>query len=344
MKRLINLLRDNRYFLLFILIFAYVQSVYARITVRSEINLYTFTPEAALASLLSATVLFLILLFFLRQQQKKSPINTGKMLRTFVVALTVYVVFLQLCGLLISAFFGTIERNFNARTLPLTLFSNLLNGCIYGSFFLAYYYYRHAKKHQQQVAQYDRAISESKINQLRAQLNPHFLFNNLNVLDQLIEVDKNKASDFLNEFAELYRYVLQASDKKILSVREELDFANTYFNMVQPKYGKAYSMQINGGSRSGFLAPLTMQLLIENAVQHNLGTGEKPIVITINVNENFIVVKNTINRKRNFKSTSGRALKNLEEQYKLLSKKPINIRESGDEFVVTIPVIYKSEI
>lgn len=262
------------------------------------------------------------------------------MLKIFSASLLLFVSLMQLTGLLIAFIFGNIERNFNPEAFTLSLFSDFLDGVIYGSFFLAYYYFNKNKKHQQRLAIYNQSLAESKINQLKAQLNPHFLFNNLNVLDQLIEEDKHKASDFLNEFAEIYRYVLQTSDKELIDIDQEIDFARQYFKLIQYKYGNAYQLNIESKNAKGFIVPLTLQLLIENAVQHNIGSQENPVYINVTINENILVSNNT-NLKRNTKPTSGRALKNLKEQYQLLSKKPIEIQQTEKEFSVTVPIIYK---
>ncbi len=325
---------------MFILLFAYVQSIYIRTVNRQKINIYTFTPEAALATLVGAGILFLIILFFIRKWQKSDLFNTPVILKIFGTSLLVFVVTMQLISLLIAMAFDTVERNFNLPTLSISLFSHFLDGIIYGSFFLTYYYYKSNKKHQQKLATYNTALAESKINQLKNQLNPHFLFNNLNILDQLIEEDKNKASDFLNEFAEIYRYVLHSIDKELVKTEEEIDFARQYFKLIQHKYGNAYQLRIESSNENGSIVPLTLQLLIENAVQHNLGTKEKPIYIHINVNRNVSVVNN-INLKRNSKPTSGRALKNLKEQYKLLSENLIEIQQKEDKFSVVVPIIHK---
>lgn len=338
MKNIVLKINENRHFLLFILLFAYVHSIYIRSVNRQKINIYTFTPEAALATLLGAGVLFLIILFFIRKWQKSAILNTPVILKIFGTSLLVFVVSMQLIGLLIALVFGNVERNFNLPTLTISLFSHFLDGIIYGSFFLTYYYYKSNKKHQQKLAAYNTALAESKINQLKNQLNPHFLFNNLNVLDQLIEEDKHKASDFLNEFAEIYRYVLDSIDKELVQIEEEIDFAKQYFKLIQHKYGNAYQLRIESSNKNGAIVPLTLQLLIENAVQHNLGTKEKPICIQINVDRSVSVV-NTINLKRNSKPTSGRALKNLKEQYRLLSEDLIEIQQKEDKFLVVVPII-----
>ena len=321
------------------MLFAYVQSIYLRISAKEEINAYTFTPEAVLFSFYQTGVLFVIIIFFIKKWQKSDVFSAKEMLKIFGTSIVIFLLAMKLSGLFVSFIFDTIERNFNQKTFFFTLFADFLNGFIYGSFFLAYVYYNKSKTHQQQLANFQKAFSESKIHQLKSQLNPHFLFNNLNVLDQLIDEDKHKASAFLNEFADIYRYVLQTSDKKLIGINAELDFAERYFRLIKHKYGKAYQMKIDNKNNDGHIVPLTLQLLIENAVQHNLGTEKNPVCITISVAEN-ITTSNNIILKRNEKVTNGRALVNLNEQYKLLATKPIEIQKSANTFLVIIPIIY----
>ncbi len=339
MKRWLARLNRNRYFLLFILLFAYVQSIYIRMTEWQEINAYTFTPEAALFTLVKTGVLFVITFSFVSKWQKSDVFSTREMLKIFGSSLLAYLLAMKAIGLAIALLFGTVERNFNRETFFFALFSDFLDGFIYGSFFLAYQYYNQSKNHQRQLASYHQSLAESKIHQLKSQLNPHFLFNNLNVLDQLIEEDKDKASHFLNEFAEIYRYVLQASDKKLISLGEELAFAEQYFRLIEHKYGNAYQMTVACTSPTGYIVPLTLQLLIENAVQHNLGNAENPVRITIEVTET-VRASNNVHRKRNAKQTYGRALNNMREQYKLLTEKPVEIQQSETTFSVIIPIIH----
>lgn len=342
MKSWLNKIYHNRFFLLFIMLFAYVQSIYVRLTAWEEINAYTFTPEAAFGSLYQAGLLFVIILSLIKKLRPSDVFNTRELLKIFGLSLILYLIAMKASGLLLAFAFDTLERNFNQKTFFFTLLSDFLNGFIYGSFFLAYYYYQKNKTHQQQLAVYHQALSDSRIHQLKSQLNPHFLFNNLNVLDQLIEEDKHKASGFLNEFADIYRYVLQSSEKKIISLNEELDFAEQYIRLIQHKFGKAYQMKIEGTNSNGYIVPLALQLLIENAVQHNLGTEENPVLITININEAIKVVNN-VHLKQNVKPTNGRALSNLKEQYKLLTKDPVEVQQSGNLFSVIIPKIHLSQ-
>lgn len=338
MKKFFVRIYKMRYFLLFILIFAYAQSIHHRIVARDEWGIYIFTPEAAVATLLAVSLLFWVIGFFIWYWQKSDVFNTVEMMKIFGSSILVYILAMQTIGLIIAYAFGNIERNFNIETVSRSTLSYLLEGFVYGSFFLAYYYYDKNKKHQAQLIAYHQAFAEVRVRQLKTQLNPHFLFNNLNILDQLIDEDKNKASEFLNEFAEIYRYVLQASDKKLVTVDEELVFARRYFKLINHKYGAAYQLHVENPSRDGYIVPLTLQLLIENAVQHNLGTVVKPVNIKVKVAAQ-IVLSNTYIPKRDAKPKSGRALNNLKEQYKILVDSPVEVHKSDYEFAVIIPII-----
>lgn len=338
MNRFLNTLKQNKLFILFIFVFAYLQSIQLRYLIRNEINWYIFTPEAAFATLISAGLLFLIIRFFISKFQKSSiPTNT-EMSKVFIISILSFVAISILLSLIIALVFDTVARNFNTQTLILSTTDTFINAIVYGSFYLSYYYFQRSKTHQEQIAVYDKALAESRINQLKTQLNPHFLFNNLNVLDQLIEEDQHKASDYLNEFADLYRYVLQATDKKTASIVEESHFAQNYFSIMKNKYGDAYQLTIKNQNPTAAIVPLTLQLLIENAIQHNLGTTAQPVHIQIEIDKDITVSNNVIS-KRSTKATSGRALENLKEQYQLLTKEQVTITSTSKRFIVSIPII-----
>lgn len=340
MKNFLNALKQNRYFLWFIFLFSYVQSVQGRYLVRGKVDAYLFTPEAAVASWIGACILFLIIREVSRRRGSPEVFSFREALAVFSLSFLLYFLLVKGTGLVMALAFGTVERNFNRPVLISSTVSLLLDALIYGSFFITYDYYRKQKRRQEQIREYQQALAESRISHLKNQLNPHFLFNNLNVLDQLIEEDKRKASDFLNEFADIYRYVLQATDSRLVSVEAELSFARKYFGLLQHKYGSAYRLTMEGEENThGRMVPLTLQLLLENAFRHNFGTEGQPVEITIRLGEE-IAVSNTIIRKRNPGTVSGRALVNLREQYRLLSGSEPEIIETEDTFTVTVPRIH----
>lgn len=329
---------QNRYFLLFIMLFAYVHSIYSRISVWDGINAYTFTPEAVLFSIFESGILFFITQFFINKWQKSDVFSRKEIIKIFGSTLILYPIVMQVIALVIALTFNKYEQNFNSKSLTLTTLTFFLNGFVYGSFFIAYNYYNKNKRNQEKLAKYHQSLSESKMYQLKSQLNPHFLFNNLNILDQLIEEDKQKASEFLYEFAEIYRYILQTSDMKLINLQEEIKFARQYFSLIKYKYGNAYQMNIQVDNDRGYIVPMTLQLMIENAVQHNIGTENNPILISINVKKNIRTCHN-INLNKNVKFSNGKSLNNLKEQYKLLTENTIQIKKTDKFFIIIIPII-----
>lgn len=330
----------NSRFLGFIFFFAYAQSIQMRILVRDNINMYTFTPDGAIFTFFTACLLFLIIGVMLHGFQlgeQKMPVE--KIIKIFGISLLLFLLITNTLGLVVSLSFGNFQRNFNPDTFLKNNVNTILDAVIYGGFFLANYFYYRNKIYNHRMAAYSRALFNSKIDRLKAQMNPHFLFNNLNVLDQLIEEDKEKASGFLNDFADLYRYVLQASEKTLVPLEEELAFIRSYFNLLRQKYGEAFQLEIrHQDSIQGFIPPLSLQLLLENAVEHNAGSEEDPVYIKICIDEK-LYVSNNIKVKAYSKKTGGRALKNLREQYELLSKESISIENDLSNFVVSLPII-----
>lgn len=338
MEKVIRQLKRNRFFALFVFLFAYAQSIQTRLWGTEELNWFIFTPDAALAKLVSATILVIIISYFLKAKKQSETFSSAEALKIFAKSLVVFLLWMKVMGFVIALMFDTVDRNFNKETFMYTAFSDLMDGFIYGSFFLVYYYYRKNKSHEQQLVNYNHALSISRINQLKAQLNPHFLFNNLNVLDQLIEEDKHIASNFLNEFAEIYRFVLQVSDKHLISIQEELAFATKYFSLLKHKYGNAYVLETHISNVEGNIVPLTLQLLLENVLKHNVGTESKPVYITIHLAESLLVSNNIV-PKRHAEISTGKALINLQEQYALLTSRQIEIIKTTEKFCVSIPLI-----
>ncbi|VXB51296.1 conserved membrane hypothetical protein [Flavobacterium sp. 9AF] len=337
--QLVKKIKEHRYFLYFIFLFGYAQSIQIRYLIRRELSGYLFTPEAAISSFISSCIFFSIILYLIKKWQKKNPFSIKNAIKTFSIAILIYLAIINLIGFAIAFLFNNIERNFNTETLTHAIVSYFMDAIIYGSFFLAYYYHLHNKKYLKQLNSYSNALSESKIKQLKTQLNPHFLFNNLNVLDQLIEEDKNKASEFLNEFAEIYRYVLRVSDKKTIPLKEEIDFIKKYFSLIEHKYNLAFQLKIEEKEiiQNQLIVPLALQILIENAIKHNIGNEKNPIKIVIKIDKE-ITVSNNLNIKQ-VPLSSGKGLENLKEQYLLLSKNKIQIIKTQDNFTVILPLI-----
>ncbi|RZK39509.1 MAG: histidine kinase [Pedobacter sp.] len=332
-------LQLHKFFLGFVFLFAYAQSIQGRILVRQTVNFYTFTPEGAISTFIESCIVFLIIANLLKRFQKNSSLSLISVIKVFTLSLLLYLFIVNAFSAIVALTFNTWDRNFTYKVVLNNNIGSVLDVCVYGSFFIAYYFYQKNKKDTKRLLVYNQALAESKITQLKSQLNPHFLFNNLNALDQLIEEDQAKASDFLNDFAELYRYVLDVSNKKLVSIKEELTFVQAYFRMMQYKLEDSYRLEVIAPVHiTGFIAPLALQLLVENAIEHNLGKVDGPVSIQIVVTDQLIVSNNVVPKKSK-KIGGGRALKNLSEQYQLLTAQPVEITKSETIFVVKVPII-----
>lgn len=342
--KFLKTLQLNKYFFGFIFLFGYAQSIQGRMLVRQTVNFYTFTPEGAIGTFVESCIVFFIIANLLKRFQKYNELTPVSVIKVFGLSLLLYLLMANILSALAALVFNTWDRNFTYNVILNNNIGNALDVCIYGGFFIAYFFYQKNKEDARQLLTYHKALADSKIAQLKSQLNPHFLFNNLNALDQLIDEDQAKASNFLNDFAELYRYVLEVSDKKLVSLQEELTFAQSYFRIMQYKFGEAYQLDVVAPSEvKGFISPLTLQLLIENAIEHNLGTTAIPVKIQIKITDE-LVVTNNVAAKKSKKIGGGRALRNLGEQYALLAHdQPLEIMKTETTFMVNLPIIESKE-
>ncbi|PVD51914.1 hypothetical protein DC498_12780 [Terrimonas sp.] len=177
---------------------------------------------------------------------------------------------------------------------------------------------------------------------LKQQLNPHFLFNSLTSLGSLIRSDQELAEEFLDGLSRIYRYILNNRNKELVSLLNEIRFSETYIKLQKTRFGDA--LQVNIKVEEAFhynkIAPVTLQNLLENAIKHNIVTGEEPLVIDIYVNEtNQLVVKNNLNKKTFVETSNGQGLANLSSLYNYLSEKEIVVKETAEHFWVSIPLL-----
>lgn len=179
---------------------------------------------------------------------------------------------------------------------------------------------------------------------LQNQVNPHFLFNNLSVLAAEIENNPANAVEFVQNFSDIYRYVLHQSDKEVVTLKEELDFFDSYLFLYKTRYGDKIRIErnIDSACNGALLPPMTLQQLVENALKHNYMTMESPLVISISIMDGgkFLRFANNIQKARN-SQVSGRGLVNLSSRFTLLCGKDIAVTCNDSEFVVTIPLVYE---
>ncbi len=179
---------------------------------------------------------------------------------------------------------------------------------------------------------------------LKNQINPHFLFNSLNILKSIISDDPEHAKHFVQNFSKIYRYVLEKREYDFVQLNEEIKFIEAYFYLIKSRHMSKIetSIEINGTSRF-MIIPMSLQLLVENAIKHNAATIENRLLIRINIENNYIVVRNSINPKNTSGKTSKIGLNNLSKRYKFLTSKDIVVEKIDKEFVVKLPIIRRKK-
>jgi two-component system LytT family sensor kinase len=207
---------------------------------------------------------------------------------------------------------------------------------------VGYFYMTLVNQTKEKLIYAQKAKSEMELKTLQQNIEPHFLFNNLNVLSSLIESNPNKANDFLSRLAELYRYILQTQTLEVVPVKDELTFAENYIYLLRERFGDAYNFawEVPENKLNGqMIVPVALQALIENAVKHNAGSNEKPLPILIKLEEDSVSVKNEIRAKQLTFQSNQSGLQNLQTRYAFLTDKPVEISQAADFFTVKLPLI-----
>ena len=202
-----------------------------------------------------------------------------------------------------------------------------------------------------------KAFQENKVNQqkiiagnasaqfesLKNQIDPHFLFNSLNVLSSLIEENPIAAQKFTTSLSKVYRYVLEQKDKELVSVSEELTFAKTYMNLLLMRFENCITCEIpeNIENDEAKVVPLSLQLLLENCIKHNVVSEIKPLHIKISIENGALVVSNNLQKKDVLSSRKGVGLENIVNRYGILTNRKVIVEENENEFKISLPILTK---
>ncbi len=213
------------------------------------------------------------------------------------------------------------------------------------SFFYGAYYWKSKQDSKVKESKIIAGAASAKFNALKNQLDPHFLFNSLNVLASLIEENPTQAQKFTTSLSKVYRYVLEQKNKELVSLDEELAFARTYMRLIKMRFEDSIEVVIpEKATDSNFkVVPLSLQLLLENAVKHNQVNPSKKLHITIYEKGNRLFVKNNIQEKQVIKKSSGVGLANIKERYRLLSNNEVTILNDDTYFNVGVPILTSAE-
>ena len=197
------------------------------------------------------------------------------------------------------------------------------------------------KKSLIEIEKHKTETSQAQLQNLKNQINPHFLFNNLSVLSSLVYSDQDKAVDFINQLSKVYRYILEYRDSELATVESEITFINSYIFLLKIRFDKNidFTIDLESSKRNWYTPPMSLQILIENAIKHNEISEELPLHISITTEGEQLEVKNNLQLRINHEPSSNTGLQNIKDRYAYFTTREIEICDQNQNFSVKIPLL-----
>ncbi len=257
---------------------------------------------------------------------------TLTMIGIFIIRFVIFVVFENNS---VSYFVQNEHIKFYVFSLLITMVVSL--------FFHAIYFYKKAQENKVKEQKVIAGTASAQFESLKNQIDPHFLFNSLNVLSSLIEENPDSAQKFTTSLSKIYRYVLEQKDKELVSVQEELNFAKTYMNLLKMRFENSITFELpeNFNNDDAKVVPLSLQLLLENCIKHNVVSESKPLHIKIYIENNQLVIENNLQKKEILSDRKGVGLQNIVNRYSILTDRKVWVLENENIFKVGLPILTK---
>jgi two-component system LytT family sensor kinase len=235
----------------------------------------------------------------------------------------------------------TFSELFSHRFAIYALTSEFIIGLLIYLIALVRYFMRDLKKYYVKTVEAESQLAKYQYDTLKNQLNPHFLFNSLNTLSGLIYIDVDRADEFIHRLSKLYRYVLDMQKEEVVPIQVEMELVNDFLYLNNIRFNNQIQTSISVDNANGYIAPMALQLLIENAIKHNIVSESKPLKVEITERNGYIVVRNNIQLKQEKEPSHELGLNNLHERYATLTDREVVIEETGEYFTVRVPFLEK---
>ena len=330
---------------LFSLVFAFVWALFKRSSADSDLFQLTFV----LMVIQIEVFVWIGATFFRSVPGKSDREKTRNIILRFILFYITCFILAALIFTVVSGAYYLINGN-DLNLLVPTLVRNELRGFLIGTNFgllagtILFFYlqWQDALKREQQLKEEQLVF---RYETLKNQINPHFLFNSLNTLSSLVYSNQELADTYISKLSSIYRYILEQKDNEMVNLDEELQFASDYFRLQQIRDEDKISLELADISTKQFrILPISVQLLMENAFKHNAATRENPLNIQLFIdNDEYMVVRNNLQKRLILGGSSGTGLKNLGERVRLITGKEINIQETKEFFSVKVPLIKASQ-
>jgi two-component system, LytTR family, sensor kinase len=288
-------------------------------------------------------------LFINRELEKAVPWRTKNNIFRFTLqGITALLYCILSTVAIVLAFHYLLHSQFKAMYLVVAVVMGTTIALLISSIYLAFTYFMHWEQALRESEELKHEALRAQFNALKSQVNPHILFNNLNSLATLITEDQEIAVEFVHRLANVLRYVLQSMDKRLVDLETELRCVDAYMFLFQVRFEDNIKLKISIPEKYYHyaIAPLTLQMLLENAVKHNIISNEYPLKVVMEINSagDALIVRNTIRKKNVHDDATHVGLKNIQSRYKYLDKRGITIDENESEFTVTIPLLQDGEV
>ncbi len=275
--------------------------------------------------------------------RKRFPLYTDTAKRV-IISLLVYILItasLILFSLWLYHKIPILHFEFTPELIRNVLLLGIISNLIVGSSYEVLYTFGKLKETIVEKETLQKEKLQQQFDSLKSQVNPHFLFNTLSSLSALVAEDADKADDFLNHMSRVYRYMLRSNHQEWVTLQQELAFIHSYYELLKIRYGNSISVQIETVEKysSYMLPPLTLQLLLDNAIKHNSTGKEQPLQINIATdNNNTLVVKNSLQKKQKSIHNHAAGLKSLAAKFELKGIPGFSVVETTGSFIVTLPL------
>ncbi|PKV51929.1 histidine kinase [Aquimarina sp. MAR_2010_214] len=260
------------------------------------------------------------------------------LLKIFAITLLLLVPQIFIYNLLFEAKLIVSQHEFFVDVLSLLLYILIISSILFGLIM-----FNKNIEVQIKLLKNESTRKSNELRVLKSQIDPHFLFNNLNTLDALIDTDVKKAKPYIERLAKLYQYLLATIDEDTVSLNEEIDFAKDYIYLIKERFGNDYQFQIINQCKKDedkLIPPCAIQTAFENIIKHNNASKQNPITIKIIIEDEHVAISNNISLKTNPVKSFGIGLNNLQSRYKILCNRTIEVA-IDDHYTITLPLIQK---
>jgi two-component system, LytTR family, sensor kinase len=263
-----------------------------------------------------------------------------------VITMSVYIVGVDLLTCTVLDALGIQENSYLNGEWKLNLIKCFGTTALIGTLYEAGYFFTMWKRQAIEAEALKSRQLRAELDVLRNQVSPHFLFNSLNTLVALIHEDADQAARFTKDLSHVYRYILQHKDKEVVDLGTELDFTRAYIDLMKVRFADSLRihLEVAPEHRHLLVAPLTLQLLLENALKHNVASLARPLQVDIHVEGGrTLVVRNSLHRKQGVVEGTGTGLSNVRQRYAYLSERPVDVIETREHFLVALPLLRFAE-